>query len=234
MFLEGGRLKTFDCVLANPPFGLDKWGAAQFEKDPFGRNIWGCPNDSSADFAWVQHMVKSMNPKTGRCAVVLPQGVLFYKGVEASIREKLIRSDKIEAVISLASGVFYGAGVSACILFLNNKKEHAHIGRVCLIDGSTIFTPARAQNYISTENAKTIFDLYKGYTDVIDFCKVVTIADIEAGGFVLNVNQYIDYTKKEILSPETVKKNYFAALAETRVAEAKMKRLLVEGGYVSE
>jgi type I restriction enzyme M protein len=179
-------------------------------------------------------MVKSMNPKTGRCAVVLPQGVLFHSGKEANIREQLIRSDKIEAVITLAGGVFYGAGVSACILFLNNKKEHTHKGRICLIDGSTIFTPARAQNYVSIENAKTMYDLYKGYEDVVDYCKVVTIADVEAGGFELSVNKYIEKTKAETLSPATVRKNYFAALAEVRAAETKMRNLLVEGGYVSE
>lgn len=234
LFLEGGKLKTFDCVLANPPFGLDKWGAAQFEKDQYGRNMWGCPSDNSADFAWVQHMVKSMNAKTGRCAVVLPQGVLFHAGKEGSIREQLICSDKIEAVITLASGVFYGAAVSACILFLNNKKEHTHKGRICLIDGSTIFTPARAQNYVSIENAKTMYDLYAGYADVIDFCKVVTIADVKGKGYDLRANKYIEYTKKETLSPEAVRKNYFTSLAKTRAAEERMRKLLIEGGYVNE
>ncbi len=234
LFLDGGRLKTFDCVLANPPFGLDKWGSAQFEKDQFGRNLWGCPPDSSADFAWVQHMVKSMNPKTGRCAVVLPQGVLFHGGVEGRIREQLVRSDRIEAIITLGDGVFYNATVSACIMFLNNNKAQSHKGRICVIDGSTLYTPARAQNYVSSENIKTMYDLYKDYTDVIDFCKIINIADVEAEQFDLSVNKYIERTKQESLSPETVRKNYFAALSNVRVAEAKMKKLLVEGGYVSE
>ena len=95
LFLEKGKLKTFDCVLANPPFGMEKWGAGQFESDQFGRNMWGCPSDSSADFAWLQHMIKSMDPKTGRCAVVLPQGVLFHSGKEGNIREQLVRSVKL-------------------------------------------------------------------------------------------------------------------------------------------
>jgi len=77
LFLEKGKLKTFDCVLANPPFGLDKWGAQQFSSDSFGRNFWGSPTDANADYAWLQHMIKSMNAKDGRCAVVLPQGAFL-------------------------------------------------------------------------------------------------------------------------------------------------------------
>lgn len=234
LFLEGGKLKTFDCVLANPPFGLDKWGASQFENDPYGRNMWGCPSDNSADLAWVQHMVKSMNPKTGRCAVVLPQGVLFHSGVEGKIREQLVRSDRIEAIITLGDGVFYNATVSACIVFLNNNKAHAHKGRICLIDGSTIYTPARAQNYVSLDNIKTLYDLYTNYVDTIDYCRIISIADAEAEGFDLSVNKYIERTKQEAISPEIVRQNYFVALSNVRASEAKMKNLLVEGGYVSE
>jgi len=106
-FLRAGKIQTFDCVIANPPFGLDKWGSEQFSSDPFGRNIWGSPTDSSADFAWLQHMIKSMNEKTGRCAVILPQGVLFQKGKEAEMRTKMVETDMIECVISLVQGVFF-------------------------------------------------------------------------------------------------------------------------------
>lgn len=233
LFLEGNKLKVFDCVLANPPFGLDKWGAGQFEHDPYGRNIWGCPTDSSADFAWIQHMVKSMNPKTGRCAVMLPQGVLFHGNKEGTMREKLIRSDRVEAVITLAGGVFYGAGVSACILLLNNKKEHGHVGRICLIDGSTVFTPARAQNYVSAENAKTLYDFYIKYTDVDDYCKIVTISDVEAEGFQLSVGRYIKKKQQAAESPEVLRKRYYKALADVKAAEEKMKLLLTEGGFVN-
>lgn len=234
MFLDKGKLKTFSCVLANPPFGMEKWGSAQFESDQYGRNIWGCPTDSNADFAWLQHMVKSMDPKTGRCAVVLPQGVLFHSGKEGTIREQLIRSDKLEAVITLASGVFYSTGVSACILFLNNKKAHAHKGRICLIDGSEVYTPQRAQNFLSQNNVATLYKLYTDYEDVIERCKIVTIADVEAGGFELSVKKYIEQKAKEVVPHATVLKAYYDALTEARRAEDKMRELLIEGGYVNE
>ena len=234
LFLKKGKLKTFDCVLANPPFGMEKWGAAQFESDPYGRNMWGCPSDSSADFAWLQHMIKSMDPKSGRCAVVLPQGVLFHSGKEGDIREQLVRSDKLEAVITLASGVFYSTGVSACILFLNNKKEHKHKGRICLIDGTEIYTPQRAQNIISPDNVNTLYKLYTDYVDVIEKCKIVTIDDVENGGFELSVKKYIEQKAKEVIPYEKVLKDYYEAFNKVRESEEKMRKLLIEGGYVNE
>ena len=234
LFLENGKLKTFDCVLANPPFGKDKWGAAQFESDIYGRNFWGSPTDSSADFAWLQHMVKSMDKDSGRCAVILPQGVLFHSGKEGEMREKLVRSDKLEAVITLASGVFYSTGVSACILFLNNKKEHNHKGRICLIDGSEIYTPQRAQNIISSENVDALYKLYMDYEDVIEKCKIVTIDDIERGDFELTVKKYIEQKKQEVVPHKIVVKKYYEALAAMQEAEQKMKKLLVEGGFIDE
>lgn len=233
-FLEKRKLKTFTCVLANPPFGKDKWGAAQFESDAFGRNFWGSPSDSSADFAWLQHMVKSMNPENGRCAVVLPQGVLFHSGKEGQMREKLIRSDKLEAVITLASGVFYSTGVSACILFLNNKKQHKHKGRICLIDGSKVFTAMRAQNILSAENVNTLYGYYQDYRDVIERVKIISISDAERGGFELMPKKYIEHKKQEITPPHIVQRNYMAALEAVKAAESKVNRLLIEGGYVHE
>lgn len=234
LFLEKGKLKTFDCVLANPPFGMEKWGSAQFENDIYGRNIWGCPTDSSADFAWLQHMVKSMDPTTGRCAVVLPQGVLFHSGKEGDMREKLVRSDKLEAVITLASGVFYSTGVSACILFLNHKKVHKHKGRICLIDGTKIYTQKRAQNELSPNDVKTLYGLYTDYTDVIERCRIVTIQDVEDAGFDLSVRRYIKKKEQKTVPPAIVRRNYFAALEAVRTAEKKMQELLIEGGYVHE
>lgn len=234
LFLEKNQLKTFDCVLANPPFGMEKWGAEQFENDQYGRNIWGCPSDSNADFAWLQHMIKSMDQKKGRCAVVLPQGVLFHSGKEGSIREQLVRSDKLEAVITLASGVFYSTGVSACILFLNNKKTHSHKGRICLIDGSEIYTPKRAQNILSKKNIETIYKLFADYEDVIEKCKVVTISEVEKGGFELSVKKYIEQKAKEVVPHEKVLQAYYDALSRVQQSESRMRELLIKGGYVSE
>lgn len=233
-FIEHGQLQKFNCVLANPPFGQEKWGADSFESDKYGRNMWGCPSDSNADFAWLQHMIKSMKPMDGKVAVVLPQGVLFHSGKEGTIREQLIKSDLIEAVVALAGGVFYGTGVSACILFFNNHKIPEHKGKVCLIDATNIYTPKRAQNVMEEKDINEVFKLYQEYKDVIEKCKIVPIADLDAAGNTLAVNTYIEKKKQEVVAPEIVRAQYFEALENVKEAEAKMKALLIEGGYVDE
>ena len=233
-YIYRGELKTFDCCIANPPFGLSKWGADQFSTDVYGRNIWGCPTDSNADFAWLQHLVKSMDPKTGRCTVILPQGVLFHGGKEGEIRQKLIESDKLEAVITFVGGLFYGAGVSACTLVLNNNKPAERKGKVILIDGSTLYTAQRAQNIMTDENVEAAYKLYADYQDVIDLAKVVTIEEIAAKDFTLSVNSYIEKTQQEVVDPAVVRQRYFDAVEEVRAAEDSLLELLRKEGLLNE
>ena len=231
-FFKGGQLKTFDNVIANPPFGLSGWGADAFETDQYGRNVWGCPSDSNADFAWIQHMVASMDPIHGKCVVIMPQGVLFHGGKEGEIRKKLIESDKVEAVITFVGGLFFGAGVSACVLCLNNDKPAAHRGKVLLVDGSTIYTAKRAQNIMSDEDVEKAFKLYQDYTDVVGYSKVVTFADLEKNGYTLAVNAYIDKPPAPPIDPVKVKQEYFAAHDNVKECEERLYQLLKEGGYL--
>lgn len=233
-FINGGQLQTFDCVIANPPFGLKGWGASAFETDMYGRNIWGCPSDSNADFAWLQHMIKSMNPVTGRVAVVMPQGVLFHGGKEGEIRKQIVESDKIECIITLIGGVFYGAGVSACLILMNNSKVPDHKNKICMIDATGIYTPARAQNFMSEDNIQTVFNLYSNYKDVIEKVKVVSLDDIREKDYTLSVNTYIEKKEQEVASPEEVRKKYFETLREVEKAEKHLKELLIKGGYINE
>ena len=233
-YLYRGSLQTFQCVVANPPFSLKNWGAEQFASDIYGRNIWGCPTDSNGDFAWLQHMVKSMDPKTGRCAVVLPQGVLFRSGKEGEIRKQLVESDKLECIITLTGGIFYSTGVSACILFLNNDKPAQHRGKVCMIDASEIYTPQRAQNIMTENDIQKVYALYTAYEDVIERVKIASISDIREKGYTLAINNYIEKKEQETVSPEEVRRQYYEAYEEMLRAEEKMKKLLLEGGFVSE
>lgn len=233
-FIERNTIKTFDCVVANPPFSLKTWGSEQFEADKYGRNIWGCPTDSNADYAWLQHMVKSMKPDAGRLAVVLSQGVLFRGNREGEIRRKLIESDKLEAVITLPSGVFFSTGVSACILFLRNKKEEYHKGKILLINGTEEFVHQRAQNVLTEQNSQHILDLFYGYEDVINKSKIVTLAEIRAknNGYSLDPKAYIEKPKAERIDPAKVRAEFDEAVKEMLKAEDEMKRLLIEGGYI--
>ena len=233
-FLDHGKLQQFDCVIANPPFSLKNWGADQFSSDIYGRNLWGSPTDSNADFAWLQHMVKSMDESNGRCAVVLPQGVLFRGNKDGEIRKQLVESGKLECIITLVGGVFYSTGVSACILFLTNKKENSHKGRICMIDASTIYTPQRAQNIMTEDDIQQVYKLYADYKDVVERVKIVTLDDVRKKDYTLAINNYIEKKEQETAPPAEVRRQYFAALAEVEAAESRMRKLLLEGGYVHE
>lgn len=232
MFIHHGQIRQFDCVLANPPFGLDKWGAAAFENDQWGRNIWGSPTDSNADFAWLQHMYKSMKPGTGRCAVVMPQGVLFHGGREGTIRQRMIESDIIECVITLVGNLFYGAGVSACILFLNNNKPLAHRGKICMIDATGIYTAKRAKNIMTETDTAEVYKYWAEYKPVIDKCAIVDIDTIAQNGYSLSVNSYIEKTPAPPMDPKKVRRDFIEAVQEVQRCEDILKALLKEGGYI--
>lgn len=232
MFIYHGQIQQFDCVLANPPFGLDKWGASIFENDQWGRNIWGSPTDSNADFAWLQHMYKSMKPGTGRCAVVMPQGVLFHGGREGVIRQRMIESDIIECVITLVGNLFYGTGVSACILFLNNNKPLSHRGKICMIDGTGIYTAMRAKNVMTEANTAEVYKYWSEYKNVIDKCAIVDIEKIAKNGYSLAVNSYIEKTPAPTMDPKKVRRDFMEAVEEVRKRDEILQMLLKEGGYI--
>ena len=143
-FYSGDSLATFDCVIANPPFSLEKWGDDVWINDPYGRNFAGQPPAKSGDFAWVQHMVKSMARMTGRMAVVLPHGVLFRMSKEGEIRRKLLEMDILEAVIGLGQNIFYGTGLAPCVLVFRDSKHKVHRQKVLFIDASREFKTGRA------------------------------------------------------------------------------------------
>ena len=230
--LYRGGLQTFSCVIANPPFSLKAWGAEQFSSDVYGRNLWGSPTDNNADFAWLQHMVLSMDKKNGRLAVVLPQGVLFRSGKEGKIREEMVESGKLEYVIALASGIFYSTPVSACILVLNNHKPTEHSGKVCFVDASNIYTAQRAQNIMTTQNIEEVYKLCTDYINVLEKVKIATLDDIRAKDNSLSVSSYIEKTVHETISPTEVREKFLVALQSAHAAEEKLKMLLEEGGYV--
>lgn len=231
-YVSGNAIKTFNCVIANPPFGLKKWGSEAFEFDRWGRNIWGTPSDSNADFAWIQHMVKSMDPKDGRCTVIMPQGVLFHTGLETKIREKMIESDLVECVITLVGGIFFNAGVSACILVLNNNKPEEHKGKVLFIDATKIYTPMRAQNVMTEDDISKVFDLYLDYADKIEESKVAINEDIKNQNFDLSPNKYVEKKSAPPLDAKKIKRDYADAVKRVEEAEKNLRELLIKEGYL--
>jgi type I restriction enzyme M protein len=229
-----GGLATFDVVLANPPFSLEQWGRELWENDPWGRAFAGLPTDSNGDMAWVQHMVKSMAARRGRMAVVLPQGALFRGGVEAQIRQQLLKSDLVEAVIGLAPNLFYGTGLAACVLVLRQKKPAKSKGKVLVVDASSMFRKGRAQNFMEPEHGQSILGWVQAFEDVEDRARVVSLAEIEKEGWTLNISRYVLPPIGADIPPlpEAVAA-FKQALVKCREAEDNLRRVMIEGGWLS-
>ncbi|MCX7292055.1 class I SAM-dependent DNA methyltransferase [Janthinobacterium sp.] len=232
-FFEVDRLASFDCVIANPPFSLEKWGEELWLNDPFGRNFAGLPPSSSGDFAWVQHMVKSMAEVTGRMAVVLPQGALFRKGAEGSIRQKLLEMDLVEAVIGLAPNLFYGTGLAACILVLRKRKLVKYKKKVLIVDASRLFRRGRAQNYLEPGHATDILGWYRSFTNVQDVVRVVSLDEIKAEDWTLNISRYVQPPLQEDIPPLPDAIAAFKdMLIRCREAEERLAQVMTEGEWL--
>ncbi len=234
LFLNRGSIAKFDCVIANPPFSLDNWGEETFANDIYGRNIWGTPPASNGDYVWIQHMVCSMARNTGRCAVVLPQGVLFRGNKEYNLRKEMVESDKLECIISLANNLFYGATIPACILIFREKKADDKAGKVLMIDASSIYTPKRAQNVLEENDVEQIFTLYSNFRDEKEKAKLITLDDIRKKDYILTVNQYIEREQKPNITYEEAKTNFIKAMEDVFAAEEEFYKLLKEYGYIDE
>jgi type I restriction enzyme M protein len=229
-----GGLATFDVVIANPPFSLEQWGRELWESDPWGRAFAGLPTDSNADMAWVQHMVRSMALRTGRMAVVLPQGALFRGGVEAKIRQHLLEKDLVEAVIGLAPNLFYGTGLAACILVMRQRKPAARRGKVLVVDASSLFRKGRAQNFLEPEHVEQIHGWVRSFADVEHRARVVGLPEIEKEGWTLNIARFVLPPVGADIPPlpEAVAA-FKEALARCREAEDHLRSVMVEGGWLS-
>lgn len=230
-FFNADGLQTFDCVIANPPFSLDGWGADLWANDPFGRNIAGVPPKGNGDMAWVQHMIKSMRAKSGRMAVVLPHGALFRKGAEGRIREALLGMDLLEAVIGLGPNIFYGTQLAACIMVFRSQKPANRRKKVIFIDASEQIRVGRAQNFLEKEHVDRIYDWYQQGKDVENHVKVASMEEIAENDFNLNIPLYVEKVIEDDLpTVEEALADLKQAWSECQQAEAHLKEKLREFG----
>ncbi len=225
-FFEADGLKTFDCVIANPPFSLQEWGAENWDNDPYGRNIAGVPPKSNGDMAWVQHMIKSMN-STGRMTVVLPHGALFRKGAECKIRKALLEQDLLEAVIGLGPNIFYGTQLAVCVMVFKQNKSAEKKGKVLFIDASDQIRIGRAQNFLESNHVQQIYDWFTTYADVENYVKVADVDDLKQNDFNLNIPLYVEKMIEDNLpSVEEAMADLKISWDECLKAEEKFKLVL--------
>lgn len=237
-FLQNDALEMFDCVIANPPFSLKEWGHGLWSADPYGRNQFGLAPKTNGDFAWVQHMFASLN-SNGRMAVVLPHGVLFRGGAEGKIRKQLLKENRIEAIIGVASNLFYGTGIPACILVLRKCRPVAHTDHVLIINAEDIFTKGRAQNTLSNKQADEIYKIYqhqesegpKG-NEVEGVARWVQLREIEENDFNLNIARYVQKPlEEETITVAEALKDFQTKLTALEQAEEELEALLIKEGF---
>jgi len=200
-FLKAGKLQQFDIVLANPPYSIKQWNREMFANDPFGRNIWGTPPQGRADYAFFQHIVCSMKPDTGRCAILFPHGVLF-RDEEREMREKLVKSDVIECIIGIGKNLFFNSPMEACIVICRTRKKDYQKNKILFINARNEVTRRNAQSFLEEEHINKIASAYNSFEDRIDFSKVVPTNTVLQNDSRLSVALYVDHSGEENSSVE--------------------------------
>ena len=224
-FIEGGKLKQFDLILANPPYSISQWDRAAFESDKYGRNFLGVPPQGRADYAFLQHIIASLKVDTGRCAILFPHGVLF-RNEESAMRERLVRSDIVECVIGLAPNLFYNSPMEACIMICRMEKKPERRDQILFINAVNEVVRKNAQSYLEDYHIQRIAGAYEKYCDDSDFAKVATIEDIAENNYSLSIPLYVKPEVKENeVDTKTVQEHYDSWLAASEVMKLSYERL---------
>ncbi|MBA4016477.1 MAG: type I restriction-modification system subunit M [Pirellula sp.] len=198
-YKDGASLKTFDFVVANPPFSDKRWSTGlDPNNDSFDRfQSFGTPPAKQGDYAYLLHIVRSLK-STGKGACILPHGVLFRGGAEAVIRKNLIKKGYIKGIIGLPANLFYGTGIPACIIVID--KEHAGSRKgIFLVDASGGYLKDGPKNRLRAQDIHRIVDVFTKQTDTPRFARMVGIDEIERNDFNLNLPRYINSQTPEDL-----------------------------------
>lgn len=189
-FVSGDRLQQFDVCLANPPYSIKQWDRDAFASDPWGRNIYGTPPQGRADYAFWQHIIQSLNPKTGRCAILFPHGVLF-RNEETDMRRKLIEHDVIETVLGLGPNLFYNSPMEACVVICRMKKSRKRRGKIQFINAVNEVTRERAQSFLTDSHLARIVAAYENDDDEPGLSRLVPLEDIRNQQHNLSIPLYV-------------------------------------------
>lgn len=245
--IEDDALMKFQCVVANPPFSLDKWDSGflsdavvdakgkkqekmKAELDPWKRFDWGVPPASKGDYAFVLHMLSSLDAESGRMAIVLPHGVLFRGASEGKIRRQLVELNLLDAVIGLPANLFYGTGIPACILVFKKNRTRRD---VLFIDasGEGNYEKDKNQNRLRDSDIARIVSAYEAREDREKFSHVATFDEIKENDFNLNIPRYVDtFEEEEPIDLEEVKRNIDSIEEELKVVKAQVAKYMEELG----
>ncbi len=239
---RAGQLMQFDCCIANPPFSIGKgmadgWaGYTTWANDRFGRGEHGVPPKSTADWAFVEHMVASLKPDTGRMAVILPLGAL-EREVEAGIRKSLVDKGLVMAVIGLAPNLFYNTSIPVAVLIVSRAKRPELGGRVLFIDASARFVKGKKQNTMSDEDIAAIVAAYRTATDPDGDGGVrvalVSTSDIAGAGYTLSLKRFFAVEEVAAADPRLAFTAWSISGEDLARAEDELRAALKEAGLVA-
>ena len=190
MFFDGSKIRSFDIVLANPPYSIKQWNRDAFMNDKWGRNMWGAPIQARADYAFIQHIISSMDKGTGRSATLLPHGVL-NREEDKEIRKKHVESDTIDAIIGLGRNLFYNSGLESFIFICSNCKPKNRKGKILFIEAEKCTHKSGKQAYLFPEDINRIVEAYRSDEDIPGFSKHVSTEDILLNEGNLNIKSYV-------------------------------------------
>lgn len=203
MFKVGDKLKTFDYLVANPPFSSKSWMTGfDPENDEYGRfdiKDWGAiPPKKNGDYAFLLHMIKSLKPNTGKAAVILPHGVLFRGNSEAEIRKNLIKKGYIKGIVGLPPNLFYGTGIPACLILIDKENAESRKG-IFMIDASKGFYKDGNKNRLRSRDIHKIVDVFNKQLEIPKYSKMIPLSEIssEKNDYNLNIPRYIDSQEEE-------------------------------------
>lgn len=189
-FTDHARLQQFDIVLANPPYSIKQWDRTAFESDKYGRNFLGVPPQNRADYAFFQHILKSLDPRTGRCAILFPHGILF-RNEESEMRKNLVDTDMVECVIGIGKNLFYNSPMEACIVICRANKPANRRGKVLFINAKHEVTRKNAQSYLEQDHIDKIANTYFDFAEIDGFSAVADLKTIKANNSKLSIALYV-------------------------------------------
>ena len=214
-FVKDGELMRFDIVVTNPPFSIKgNWGHEMAMVDSYHRFRYGIPPKGAADFAFIQHVLATLN-NTGRAAMLVPNGVLFRSGSEGEIRERVLKADLVEAVIGLPSNLHYITAIPLAILILNQNKPKERRDRVLIVDATRYSHTEQKRNYLADQDITRIESAYTTFANQEGFSKVVSLKELADNGYILNVNRYVLLPKVNI--------NTEAEVAKLQILKAQLE-----------
>ena len=225
-FIENDELKKFNVILANPPYSIKVWDRKSFETDAYGRNLWGTPPQGCADYAFQQHIQKSLNTENGRSCVLWPYGVLF-RDSEKEMRQKMIEDDLVECVIALGKNLFYNSIMEACLLITNNNKPSSRKGKILFIDAREEVKREKTISYLLPNHIDKIFKSYMDFETKENFTYVATIKEVLKNESSLNIPLYVKNTNTDlIVNPNVAYSNWINSSEELKKSMNQLFEIL--------